>query len=363
MDYKNSYHVHLPPVDGYPDVSKESKPGMQKLPPQEPKPLGVIDSLQLGFNLIGRYPWLLLVPLLLDVFLWRGPRVSITPLLDQFVSTLFNQPDLPAELSQNAAAVAENMHLLGESINLLILLSGLVIGMPSYWSQISPLTGAGLSQQIITINGWQHLAGAILVLVPMGLFVGSLWLAAIVSIMDSESHGLKQYWRRVGWIWLNAGLFTLLLFVTLMVTGFVLSLASLFGMLLAGLQGAMVAVWALFFVGSLFGLWLAIGLRFVIPAIALHRVNMARAIWRSLNVVGRNTSSTLGFILLSFLLVQGFGRIWQVIAGSTVGVSVGILGNAYIGASLVAAAIYFYHSRYQHWQQTRPMPHAESSES
>ncbi len=74
-------------------------------PQQTEKPLGVIDSLSLGFSFIIRYPWLLLLPLLLDVFLWRGPRISLSPLLDSMVQTMFSQPNLPPEFSQNADLV------------------------------------------------------------------------------------------------------------------------------------------------------------------------------------------------------------------------------------------------------------------
>ena len=39
------------------------------------KPIGVIDSLQGGFNLVTRRPWLLLLPVLVDLILWRGPKL------------------------------------------------------------------------------------------------------------------------------------------------------------------------------------------------------------------------------------------------------------------------------------------------
>ncbi len=246
------------------------------------------------------------------------------------------------------------MHLMGESLNLMTLLSGLMIGMPSYWSLFDSMTAPVGKGGLISIERWQQLLAALAVLIPAGLFVGSMWLGGIVHLLARDARGFTAYWRRTGWIWLNVGLFTLLLVGILLASFFVLSLFSLVGMLLAGVSGATMAVWALFFVGSLFGLWLAIGLRFVVQAIALDRVNMVRAIWRSLNVVGRNTSSTLGFILISFLLVQGFARIWLAINGSTWGISLGMLGNAYLGASLTAAAFYFYRSRYQYWQQNKP---------
>lgn len=322
--------------------------------PQIEKPPSVIDCLQRGFSLIGRYPWLLALPLLLDLLLWRGPQITLTPFLDHLIKTLFSQPNLPSDLSQNAELVTKNMHLLGNSINLMNLLSGVVIGVPSYWGQFGTIATAQSANPLIVIERWQQLLVAIVTLIPAGLLIGGIWLAGIVNMLDQDLRGFSNFLRRCGWIWLNTGLYTLMLFAAMLVLFIILSLVSLVGMLLAGVNGATIAVWTLLFVGSLFGLWLVVGLKFVVNAIAIDRVNMARAIWRSLNVVGRNVSSTIGFILLSLLLTQGFARIWLALNGSTLGISVGMLGNAFIGTSVMAASLYFYRSRYQHWQQTKP---------
>src|SRR5688572_22278852 len=45
-------------------------------------PLGIIETLTEGFTTLNKRLWLLLVPLLLDLFLVFGPGISITPLLE-----------------------------------------------------------------------------------------------------------------------------------------------------------------------------------------------------------------------------------------------------------------------------------------
>ena len=104
-----------------------------------------------------------------------------------------------------------------------------------------------------------------------------------------------------------------------------------------------------------FILWLNIGLYFVIYAVALDGVNLAQAVWRSLNVVGRNALSTLGLLILILVLTEGFARIWMQLSSHSWGIPLGILGNAYLGAAVVAASFLFYQSRYHHWQKTRSL--------
>ena len=38
---------------------------------------GIIDTLTSGYGLINRWPALLAPPILLDLFLWFGPRLSV----------------------------------------------------------------------------------------------------------------------------------------------------------------------------------------------------------------------------------------------------------------------------------------------
>ena len=53
----------------------------------KPQNATLIDSISEGYTAINRRPWLLLLPLLLNVYLWFGPQLSFAPLvsdLDRF---------------------------------------------------------------------------------------------------------------------------------------------------------------------------------------------------------------------------------------------------------------------------------------
>jgi hypothetical protein len=308
------------------------------------KPLGVIDAIQRGFDLINHRLWLLLIPVLLDLFLWRGPRLSPAPWvharLDAWLAQVGSDIELPSEM----VFMLEQTRLLADEMNLFALLTGLVTGLPSFMArQGTPATVAILT----TTETWQVLL-AVVVLIPIGLFIGSTWLALIVRAMQTETPGWGVTLRRAGWLWLNLGLYLAGLTAALVAGSGFFALFLTLLLLILGTGGLTLLSWASLFFFWLV-LWVGIGLSFVVSAMAVDGVNVARAVWRSLNVVTRNFPATIGLLLLGLLLTEGFARIWLRLSHQSWGVPLGIVGYAYIGTALVAAGFYFYQARYHHW--------------
>ena len=63
-------------------------------------PLGVIDSLGHGLQAVVTHLPLLILPLLLDLFLWLGPQLSIAPLLSQALAFVRANPEFASALNQ-----------------------------------------------------------------------------------------------------------------------------------------------------------------------------------------------------------------------------------------------------------------------
>jgi len=84
--------------------------------------LGVIDSLSAGYRFLGRRIELLIIPVLLDLLLWLGPRLSLAPIFKQ-AAALYSQmaategmsPDMTDIIKQ----VSTFMSQMGEQSNLL----------------------------------------------------------------------------------------------------------------------------------------------------------------------------------------------------------------------------------------------------
>ena len=327
----------------------------------EEKPLGIIESLQQGFNFLNHYLWLLILPILLDLFLWLGPRLSITTLTEHLVATIFNQPDLPEALSTNYDFAIESLKSLGTSYNLMSLLAGLFTGLPSLLARLDFVPSLVTGQTVIHLDTWKSAISWLAILIPAGILLGSLWLTLIVFAHGHDRINSRAFWRRWGWVWLNVNLYLILLVLAILLLSLLFGTLGAVSMALLGSVGATLfsILWVLF-VG--FSVWLSIGLFFVIPAVAWDGVNLASAIWRSLNVVGRNALSTLGFLILTIVILEGFSRIWLQVSTQQWGLVLSIVGNAYLDTAIMVATFLFYQSRYQAWQKQRARVISQRSE-
>ncbi len=327
---------------------------MQTIVETEEKPLGVIESLQQGFTFLNHHLWLIALPIILDVFLWLGPRLSVSTLMDRFVGALFSQPDLPQEFATNFEVASESLKGLGVNYNLLSLLAGPLTGLPSLFARLDFRSLSSPHGGMIDLTSWQLVVMWLLILIPVGILIGSFWLTHVVFSLRSERFLSRAFFSRWGWIWLNINLYFIVLFVAIVLFSLLVGAVGAIFLLLFGTIGAALfsVLWVLF-IG--FSIWLSIGLYFVVTAISLDGVNLASAVWRSLNVVGRNALSTLGFLILVLLLMEGFSRIWMQLSAQTWGVVLSIIGNAYLGAAIVAASFLFYQSRYHYWQKARAL--------
>ena len=67
-----------------------------------------------------------------------------------------------------------------------------------------------------------------------------------------------------------------------------------------------------------------------------------------MTLVRQHLWPSVGLILLTWLILSGMGRVWDLLANdlqSPFGVVLGILGNAYVASGLIAAAMVFYTQR------------------
>jgi len=104
---------------------------MRQSPQEEVQPkAGIISTLSTGFDLTTRHIWIVLLPLLLDVFYWIGPRLAIDNLIDDSVAILQDEPAF--------ADLADQMQQIGSQFNLFTSLSLPIIGIPALMGGTAP---------------------------------------------------------------------------------------------------------------------------------------------------------------------------------------------------------------------------------
>lgn len=314
--------------------------------------LGVIDAISAGFSIVSRNPWLIVLPVLLDVGLWLGPRLSIRGLLAPLLSTMAVTAAASPEYQSASEMSRRFLEQMADHLNLLSLLANGLLGFPSLISGQGPdvpvlVEGAGRAVDVESVAG---ALGLVVILILASLLIGGIYLMFIGQRVRDEVPA-QNFWQRTGLIWARLTLLSFALFVAgILLTlplGLLLALLSLVAPGAAAIGSSMVVVLAVWVV-----VWLSIALFFAVPAIILDEVGVGNAVWRSVNVVGRNFWPTIGLILLSFFLSLGFSVIWQRIGVTPLGLAVSIVGNAYIGSGLVAATLVFYGDRRRRWLES-----------
>jgi hypothetical protein len=333
-------------------------------------PLGLIDTLSSGFKVVQRRPWLVLLPVLLDLWLWLGPRWSIQPLVDSLLR-LWTSETLPPELAQTAEPYRELLTAAGASFNLWWLVDNNPTFLRTALPGLAEPARFGAAPGIIEVPGLALLVWAPLLLL-LGVALGSVFMAAVTSQLPApqanetkpatpepgasapaqQRPGAAFWLRRAARTFVLATLFGLFILALLLLSSLLLSIVLTPLFLISPQAGAGATSLAALLVGS-FGVVAYIMLYFVVAAMVSDGVGLWQAMWRSFNVVYRNFWATLGLLVLLTLILWGFGLIWQrLAAASPLGVLAAIFGNAVLITGLTAARLVFYQERSARWLAT-----------
>lgn len=299
---------------------------------------GVMATLATGFDLTAKHLWLLLLPALLDIFYWLGPRLSFGTLMREAVALLpqdANLPDITTQLLEIAPRT-----------NLFTTLTVQLMGVPALMAGTAP-EQTPLAPQTLELGSWGAFLGLFVVFTLLGLLLTAVYytlIAATVARQGTQSAlpGLSTWARHVGRSWLRfIGLGLLVLINLLMIyipITLLAAILSLFSPLLATfilLAGPFLAVWVIIFLS-------------LAPAgIVLNGRPVLRAFMESFRLVQTNLAPALTLLLIIFitnalldwLLVMADTGTWLTLAN--------IVGHAFVSTALVAALFVFYRDRYR----------------
>jgi hypothetical protein len=291
----------------------------------------LVDTISQGFHTVNRRIWVLAIPVLLDLYYWLGPRISIAPLFARIRNAypeLWNQATRSLQTEVDVNTLLPDLRY----ITFRNLLQPLV---PTIDTPAPPFTP----------TAWyvDNVATGTLALVLSNVFVitcVTLYLLPLAHVLNERKRRLSM--RRFGQV-----VVSLLAIVGMLVS------TVLFSLLIASIVVSLVALVAeplalfVMFAYLAFMLWLMFVVSFSFDAVVVSGVGPLRAILISFRVVQRSLFSALSFWLLTLLIIWGMRSIWQGIAtsGSSLGLLAAIIGSAYITSGLAAAHLAFYRDR------------------
>ena len=295
--------------------------------------MGIIDTISAAFQRVAKKPWLAIVPFLLDLSLWFGPKVSIAPVINKTLDLLKQNLD---SLAAGASSTSEVPQAFGMTLdafrdaightNLLTLLVWQRLGVPSV-AALKPIDPS--VDRVIEITSYSQMFPLQLLIMVIGLLIACLFLGLLAQEVRGDDEDMISLVGRVLRYWWNM----LLLMIPL---GIALIIALSMGLLLGPLV-------LLVGIGLLVLTFL---LTFLPQEITLSEAKPRAAFVGSVHVVRSALWPTLILLAVTNLLSTGLGLIWQrLLLASTAGALIAMLINAFIGTGLTLTFFLFYRDR------------------
>lgn len=305
---------------------------------------GVIDTIGTAYAALNRRPYLIAIPVILDLYVWLGVQLSARPLTD------FVERWLQLGQTTNSAAL-ESVRAFGQQFDLFSLLT---LTTPTLINDSTQVAHLGGPNPAITGLAWWMIPLLMAVLALIGIGIGMLYLTLIGYLVQDEAisisglvlRTLRNILRMYGFIVAVIGL-ALLVGLPILIGGGIITQSIGVNLM------PMVAM--LLTLGALWGIFL---LFFAQDAIVISNAMPISAIRLSFAVVRKNFWPALVFVGAYVLIRSGMPAALQVLTGAWWGVPLAVIVNAYIATGLVAAAMFFYRDRVSRFTAASTPQHA-----
>lgn len=285
-----------------------------------------------GFDVTAKHFWLILIPVLLDSFLWLGPRLSVRLLVERMV--VFWQQESAAVSGLNVDALLA----LAPRTNLLTSLSVPIIGVPALMVGLTP-EKTPLPTTLIELDSAGLMVGLFVLFSGLGLMLTAVYMTLTASVVRQMP--LRQALDKLATNWLKLmGLVITLLIFAIMVYIPVVIVGVLAALISQGLASVVLLA------GPVLILWLVVYLVFAPHGIFVNGRPLGRAMIESLQMMRYFLLSAV--TLLLFVILIGRSVDWLLLLaddGSWL-TWAGIWGHAFVSTALLAATFIFYRDRY-----------------
>ena len=299
------------------------------------KPIGVFQSLMAGFDKIAAQPLLILPPLILDLFLWLGPRLTVNSIVQDLLDLLVVPPGSDEAMIEQVTLFRSITSDLGQRLNLFAMASNLPAGISSLMTSRMPiLTPYGASMEI-PVQGVVTVLLILFVLTFIGQGLGTqfhLWIAHQLA----QGEELANRWKA----WVKMVVLAILLYALGIIFGLGIAfIASLFSAVSVAF-GIIIA-----FLGFTLVFWVFIYLFFTPHGIVRYKMGIMRAMLESATLVRWNLLPVVGYLGASFIISWLTSQAWILPSEDSWFLLLAILGHAFVSATLLAGSYAFYQGR------------------
>jgi hypothetical protein len=318
-----------------------------KTPPilTDSQPPKLITTILSGFNVVANNISLILLPLLVDIYLWLGPKFKIEslflPRLKEMTTALsqLNATDMQATLKSSETLWTQFL----SQFNLNIAVRTLPMGVPSLVAREmifnSPL-GNIFQYQVPTIG----MAFLILfALLTIGFFLGNLYFSSLSRITANpvEKLDFKKLMYQFGQSIIMALILLLVIMIIAIPGMLLLSVIAL----VSGQMADFIILIALFVM-----LWLALPLVFSPHGVYVINQKAFPSMLLSIRMMRFSLPGASMFVITSAMISECLNLVWAIPDASSWLTAIGIFGHAFIVTALLTASFIYYRNGLR-WMQ------------
>jgi hypothetical protein len=301
-------------------------------------PRGVMATLSAGFDLTAKHMWLILLPVVLDLFYWLGPRLSFRQLVEQMVS-FWQQQSLLMGID------ADLLLDLAPRTNLFTSLSLPLVGVPAFVVGLVP-EKTPLPTRIIELDSVWVWALLLVAFSLLGLLLTALYYGLIASVVRQQAtkttlspagtflHRLLLSWLQLIALVVLFSFALLIVYVPLLLVSSMLSLFSGSLATIMLLVMPMIAIWLLFY------------LSLAPHGLVLYSRPLWRAVIESVRLIRGNLLSAMGLVIVLMVISRVMDWLLLVAEDGSWFTLFSIMGHAFVSTALVVATFLFYRDRY-----------------
>jgi len=296
----------------------------------------IIQALLSGFSTIANRPGLMILPILLDLFLWFGPAWRVDEYFEPLLESLRNLPIIDSGSTsvavESALAAWQGFFT---NLDLAVTLRTFPIGIPSLMVSKTPFTNPLGDSIIYNLTSNFQIIGLWMLFMLVGFLMGNLYYKNISDqVVDLHQEiGLKSFFRTL----FQVMIMPLLLILIIIVIAIPFTLLATLITLVSPVLGE----FFIFFAGLII-LWILMPLIFTPHGIFLYKQNLVQAMVTSINIVRVSMGQTAWFVLLSVVLIQGMNYLWLKPSANNWILTLGIFGHAFIVTSVISASFYYF---------------------
>lgn len=312
-----------------------------------PAPPSLIISLRAGFDAVTSHVGLIIIPIVIDLYLWLGPHLRLERLLKRVLEQMFSLPGMDAPEMVEAMQYAQEIWVIvAERLNIFSFLRSYPVGVPSLMASSQPIEIPLGTPSMWEVSSMGAVVGLIFLLTLIGLVIGTFFFMIVAQVsLFGEIHWRQAFNR---WPWTIVQVFLLAVFWVVVIIA--ISIPSSCFITAISLSGLAVGQIGIFLLGG-FILWMLFPLLFSVHGIFVNQNKMWESVRKSVRLTRMTLPKTALFFLSIILISETLDMLWSTPNEDSWLTLIGIAGHALVTSSLLAASLVYYRDadRWVNW--------------